>query len=58
MEDAIEFARLNKVKKLLLFHHDPMHSDDRLHSIEKELKEKFKTMVDFDMAVEGSSIEL
>ena len=58
MEDAIQFARLNEVKQLLLSHHDPMRSDEQLRSIRSQLKEKHETTVAFDMAVEGSSIEL
>jgi len=58
MEDVIQFARLNRVKKLLLSHHDPMHSDEQLRFIQSQLKKKFETTVDFDMAVEGSRIEL
>jgi len=58
MEDALQFARLNEVKQLLLFHHDPMHFDEQLHSIRSQLKEKHSSSVAFDMAVEGSTIEL
>jgi phosphoribosyl 1,2-cyclic phosphodiesterase len=58
MDDAIQFARLNGVKKLLLAHHDPMHSDKQLHYFQNQLKEKHETKVAFDMAVEGSTIEL
>jgi ribonuclease BN (tRNA processing enzyme) len=58
MEDTIQFARLNEVKQLLLSHHDPMHSDEQLRFIQNQLKEKYKTTVAFDMAVEGSTIEL
>jgi phosphoribosyl 1,2-cyclic phosphodiesterase len=58
MEDAIEFARLNKVKKLLLTHHDPMRTDDQLNLLQKELQETHSTSVDFNMAIEGSTIEL
>ena len=58
MEDTIQFARLNEVKHLLLSHHDPMHSDEQLRFIQNQLKEKHKATVAFDMAVEGSTIEL
>jgi ribonuclease BN (tRNA processing enzyme) len=58
MEDTIQFARLNQVKQLLLSHHDPMHSDEQLRFILNQLKEKRKGSVAFDMAVEGSTIEL
>jgi hypothetical protein len=42
----------------LLAHHDPMHSDKQLHYFQNQLKEKHETKVAFDMAVEGSTIEL
>ena len=58
MEDAIEFAALNKVNQLLLTHHDPMHSDEQLRSIQNRLQAKHAGAVSFDMAVEGSTIEL
>jgi phosphoribosyl 1,2-cyclic phosphodiesterase len=58
MEDTIRFASLTKAKKLLLTHHDPMHSDEQLRSIQNQLKETSQAKVDFDMAVEGSTIEL
>jgi len=48
MEDAIQFARLNEVKQLLLTHHDPMHSDEQLRLIQNQLKEKFKGTVNVD----------
>jgi phosphoribosyl 1,2-cyclic phosphodiesterase len=58
MEDVIQFAKVNNVKRLLLSHHDPMHSDEQLHSIHTELREKHRSPVAFDMAVEGTTIEL
>ena len=33
MKDAIDFAKLSQVKKLLLFHHDPLHSDTTLENM-------------------------
>lgn len=58
MEDVLQFARLTNVKKLLLSHHDPMHSDEMLHTIEAQLKKKFGTTIPFELAVEGTTIEL
>ena len=58
MDDAIQFAKLNGATKLLLSHHDPMHSDRQLHCFLHQLREKYKTALDFDMAAEGSTIEL
>src|SRR5690349_11498296 len=58
MDDTIEFARLNEVKKLLLTHHDPMRTDEELNFIQKDLQQKHAGSVAFNMAVEGSTIEL
>ena len=58
MDDTIQFAKVNGAKRLLLSHHDPAHSDEQLSSIQNKLKEKHRTSVAFDMAVEGSTIEL
>jgi len=33
MKDAIDFAKLSQVKKLILFHHDPLHSDATLEDM-------------------------
>ena len=33
MEDAINFARLSRVKKMAMFHHDPLHSDATLERL-------------------------
>lgn len=30
MEDALKFAEMTRVKKLLMFHHDPAHTDEQL----------------------------
>ena len=58
MEDAMQFASLTKVKKILITHHDPMHSDLQLHDILKGLKENFHCTFAYDFAVEGSVVEL
>jgi len=58
MEDAIQFAGLTRVKKLLITHHDPMHTDSQLHDILKGLKENFHSRFAYDFAIEGSVIEL
>ena len=58
MEDTIEFALLTRVKRLLLTHHDPLHSDEDLDKIYVRLKEKLPASVPFEMAVEGMEIVL
>ncbi len=44
MEDAIDFAQLSRVKKMLIFHHDPLHSDETL----ERLFEKSTSNKEFD----------
>ena len=34
VDHAISFARACDVRRLVLFHHDPMHSDDQLRALE------------------------
>ena len=58
MEDAIQYASLLNVKHLLLTHHDPMHSDAQLHRIYQWLKENIPFRQFFQLATEGSKINL
>lgn len=58
MEDVLEFANIMQVKRLLLTHHDPMHSDTQLHQISDRLKENYSYPFPYEMSVEGSKIEL
>ena len=59
MEDAIQFAGLSRANRhLLLTHHDPMHTDAELHKIIKRLKNSISCHVPYELAVEGSRIEL
>ena len=57
--DAVRFARLAEVGQLVLFHHDPAHSDadlDRLGEHARELWEKAE--VQPEVAFEGMTLEL
>lgn len=58
MEDAVQYAALLRVKKLLLTHHDPMHSDAQLNELFKQLKENTSCKVQYEMAVEGTKFQL
>jgi ribonuclease BN (tRNA processing enzyme) len=58
MEDALQFASLTQVKKLLLMHHDPMHTDAQLDEMYRLLKENTSFPFRYEMAVEGTRIEL
>jgi phosphoribosyl 1,2-cyclic phosphodiesterase len=53
--EAIQVARDANVKKLVLAHHDPSHSDDFLRKVLEEARREFENVV---MAQEGSSIQL
>jgi len=59
-DNAIIFAKKAKVKKLLLFHHDPNHTDSQLEDIYDELMKNNdnESTLKFELAVEGSSFEL
>jgi len=50
--EAVRFAGANNVKKLLLFHHDPLHSDDFLRELEAQAQAEFPNTA---LAKEGDS---
>jgi len=52
---AIAVARAAAVKKLVLFHHDPSHSDEQLAEIERKCRREFPESV---VAREGLVLEL
>ena len=57
-ETAIDSALEAEVKKLVLFHHDPNHSDELLKSIEKNYQDETTgTGLNLMMAYEGLTIE-
>jgi phosphoribosyl 1,2-cyclic phosphodiesterase len=58
MEDTLQYAALLKVKRLLLSHHDPMHSDAQLHEIFLRLQENTSFQFPYELAVEGLRVEL
>jgi ribonuclease BN (tRNA processing enzyme) len=58
MEDAIQLAYLCGVKRLLLIHHDPSHTDARLNEIYSGLLRTKGSLLPFDLAREGMEIEL
>lgn len=58
MDDAAKFAELAGVKRLLLAHHDPAHSDTLLNELLDDLKKRNRYTFDYELAVEGSTIEL
>ena len=58
MDDAVKFASLAEVKRLLLAHHDPSHTDKQLNEIFADLKSRCNYLFDYELAAEGMKIEL
>jgi phosphoribosyl 1,2-cyclic phosphodiesterase len=53
--EAVQAARIAGAKKLALFHHDPMHTDDELEEIERQAQALF---ADCFLAREGMEVVL
>lgn len=58
MDDALSFAEVNGVKRLLLAHHDPLHTDQQLEDLLAELKSRREEKLQYELAAEGMEIEL
>jgi phosphoribosyl 1,2-cyclic phosphodiesterase len=58
MEDSLKFATMANVKRFLLFHHDPSHSDDQLNQLFFELTKNKKQGFSVELAKEGVVIDL
>jgi phosphoribosyl 1,2-cyclic phosphodiesterase len=60
--DALLFARRSEAERVLLFHHDPLHTDGVLDLLHRRAGERWRelggTSGELDMAVEGSELEL
>jgi phosphoribosyl 1,2-cyclic phosphodiesterase len=54
-QEAIKIARAANVKKLVIFHHDPLHNDDFLDRLGEQAVQEFPDTL---MAREGLSIQL
>jgi phosphoribosyl 1,2-cyclic phosphodiesterase len=55
-EHVAEFARLAGARRLLLFHHDPNHTDDQLESLCERVRELW-TDGSVDLAREGDEVD-
>jgi len=58
LEDAIRFGELAKVKKMVLFHHDPTHTDAQLDTLFKQSIEHKHVKFDLEMGMEGNVYDL
>lgn len=54
-QEAVKIAKAAEVKKLVIFHHDPLHNDDFLDRIGEKVAEAYPGAI---MAREGHSIDL
>jgi phosphoribosyl 1,2-cyclic phosphodiesterase len=58
-EDAVTFAARAGARRLVLFHHDPMHTDDQLDAMLAEARSvASETSVEVELAREGAVYEL
>jgi len=61
MSDALAFARRTEAEQVLLFHHDPLHTDSELDELEGQAAERWSALgggPGLAMAIEGSEIDL
>ena len=58
MDDAAKFAWLAGVKRLLLTHHDPAHTDKQLNELFADLKKRNNYSFKCELAAQGMEIEL
>jgi phosphoribosyl 1,2-cyclic phosphodiesterase len=62
LSDALLFARRSQAERVLLFHHDPLHTDDELDLIHRRADEHWLALGEppgeLAMAVEGAEIDL
>lgn len=56
---AVEFAQVARVRRLLLFHHDPLHSDSGLRRLEERARELWgEAETAPSLAAEGAELSL
>jgi phosphoribosyl 1,2-cyclic phosphodiesterase len=58
MDDTITLATIAGVRRLLLMHHDPLHTDSKLDELFVSLKESMKKTCPYELAREGVEVEL
>jgi len=57
-DDALLFSLLTEVKRLLIGHHDPLHTDLQLDEFFKDLQKNNNHKFNYEMAIEGMKINL
>ena len=54
-QEAVKVAKAANVKKLVIFHHDPLHNDDFLDHVGEQASQQFPNTL---MAREGQTLHL
>ena len=54
-QEAVKVAKAAKAKKLVIFHHDPLHNDDFLDHVGEQASQQFPNTI---MAREGQTLQL
>jgi hypothetical protein len=62
MRDTLDFGRCVSAKRMLLFHHDPLHADDFLDSFHSTARQRWAELggdpTEIDMGIEGGEVEV
>jgi len=58
MHSAAEFSKKTKAKRLIMFHHDPIHSDEIKNQMFNDFMSNHNYNFDIELAVQGKEIEL
>jgi phosphoribosyl 1,2-cyclic phosphodiesterase len=62
LSHSLSFARRTGARRSVLFHHDPLHSDDFLDGLSREAKERWASLGggegEIELGVEGAEYEL
>jgi phosphoribosyl 1,2-cyclic phosphodiesterase len=58
LEHVLAFGQIADVKRLVLFHHDPLHTDADLDALSERARSQWNGNGQLDMAYEGMEIDL
>jgi phosphoribosyl 1,2-cyclic phosphodiesterase len=62
LNDTLTFARRVGVRRLLLFHHDPLHADDFLDGLHASARQRWAELggdsTEVEMGIEGGEVEV
>lgn len=58
LSQALDFAQLASVEKLITFHHEPNHSDEQIDRHHAEVKARRSSSVPFEPGLAGASLDV